>query len=66
MKRNKNARPKPQNAFERETERRRREMLRNIAGAKAHIPKSMLRYMPRSARALLLEKRGDELKRVRP
>lgn len=43
MKRNKNARPKPQNAFERETERRRREMLRNLAGFRVNLPRKLLR-----------------------
>lgn len=43
MKRNKNARPKPQTAFERETERRRREMLRNLAGFRVNLPGKLLR-----------------------
>ena len=45
------------NKFERETERRRKEMLRNIAGRQAHVPKSLLRILPRSARLLLMEKK---------
>ena len=40
--------------FERETERRRREMLRNLADRKANVPASLLRVLPRSMRLLLI------------
>jgi len=59
MKNSRNAKPRRMSAFERETERRRKEMLRNIAGRVAHVPKSTLRLLPRSMRLMLIPpKRG--------
>ena len=56
MKNRKNHKPRRLSPFERETERRRKEMLRNIAGAKPKITPAFLRSMPKQVRKLFVVK----------
>lgn len=44
--------------FERETDRRRREMLGHLAQRQANVPSSFLRIIPRSWRLMLIPKRA--------
>lgn len=54
MKTNRKPQKRRLTPFERETERRRREMLAHLAGRQANVPSSLLRILPRSMRLMLI------------